>query len=773
MANASYPEGFNPYALLQYDTQLIYRPMVLSLDLQRDTSIYDDYEFTYYAAENAVPTLELRVDDRLPNNDALFEPCYVLFMTRVMYRPNITTTAKYPEWHNYRDCVFVSAEREWDRKRHVHTVKLLGIASLLSTVRVLDEHLKDGKRQFEGDTPGAVVSTLFAEAKERGELPQMTLGFSATTDSFGNPWPQELERAYEPSTDLLSIIQDLHDSGLVNWWFQGFTLHMSLPGEWDKRYNTDDIRAYIPDHIVESSPESERWTDQINGALLLGDDGFRFKQTWDDKLPYGNRTAVIDAGGITTPPAARAMLQQEYRTRNRPSRQYTREWVYTGDVANAAHEAGGTPNAPLRNFSVGDTIFLDTQEGRRQRVKVSELSIQRTTSGALKFFVTAGDIHHDPLANVAYQVKANTKSAKVARTGPSTKASGGIDRIESHPGENRGLKVSKEGLTNQTATGAKTFELDPQTGAATMSGVYRSSNYTTKPGPPYVYIDDTKASNSGIRHNNHVTQIMFVTTPGGETSAVSPRLLAEQPGSDGRGSGSVRLASGVVGKRYSLVAPTATGLRLAFVKDTNNTYPYPASGDDGILDGAEVRVESASVGDRVVLRSAMDGRNPVVGELTVSPGAVLINGTIIIPKIDTTTSSTRAPLVITSSGIVAKQSSSGRDKLDREEVTLDEARAVLDLAPVTWRDRHEVDDDPDTEARYVGYVAEDVADVSDQHAGALDTIIVRDEDGAPAGIDYARLPDPYTLQIIKDLLARVEHLEAQLDALGDAADPVN
>lgn len=724
MANASYPEGFNPYALLQYDTQLIYRPMVLSLDLQRDTSIYDDYEFTYYAAENAVPTLELRVDDRLPNNDALFEPCYVLFMTRVMYRPNIFATAAYPEWHNYRDCVFVLGEREWDRKRHVHTVKLLGIASLLSTVRVLDEDLKDGKRQFEGDTPGAVVSTLFAEAKERGELPQMTLGFNATTDSFGNPWPEEIARAYEPSTDLLSIIQDLHDSGLVDWWFQGFTLHMSLPGEWDKRYNTDDIRAYIPDHIVESSPESERWTDQINGALLLGDEGFRFKQTWDDKLPYGNRTAVIDAGGITTKKEARAKLEEEYRTRISPSRQYTREWVYTGDVANAAHEAGGTPNAPLRNFSVGDTIFLDTQEGRRQRAKVSELSIQRTTSGTLKFFVTAGDIHHDPLANTAYQVKATNKSAKVARTGPSTRS-------------------------------------------GSMSGLYRSSNYSEKPGPPYIYIDDI-TPRDGF-HQGDETQIMFVTTPDGETSRETPRLSAFSTGLKGL----LQMSSGSVDGKYTTVevSPQSASLTL---QDDRNPVRYP------VRDGGNIASIMVSDGDTPLARSAtmtsvyqLANGKAIVGSIAVKPGSVNIQGVVGMPDLDTTTSSKYSTLVISSGGLVMRQSSSGRDKLDREAVTLDEARAVLDLAPVTWRDRREVDDDPDTEARYVGYVAEDVADVSDQHAGALNTIIVRDEDGKPAGIDYARLPDPYTLQIIKDLIARVEHLEARLDALGDAAGPVN
>jgi hypothetical protein len=101
-----------------------------------------------------------------------------------------------------------------------------------------------------------------------------------------------------------------------------------------------------------------------------------------------------------------------------------------------------------------------------------------------------------------------------------------------------------------------------------------------------------------------------------------------------------------------------------------------------------------------------------------------------------------------------KSSSLSRYKLEQQDLTLEDAQAVLRLTPRTWFDRAEVEQNGDsTEGlrRVPGLVAEDV----EQHAPVLASY---DASGELQGVAYDRVA-AVLLPIVRDLVERVECLE--------------
>lgn len=105
---------------------------------------------------------------------------------------------------------------------------------------------------------------------------------------------------------------------------------------------------------------------------------------------------------------------------------------------------------------------------------------------------------------------------------------------------------------------------------------------------------------------------------------------------------------------------------------------------------------------------------------------------------------------INNSGRLIRTPSSERYKDDVEPLTLDEARKVLDLKPVTFKMKDE-SGDPDRRT-YPGFIAEQAAEVG------AELWVNRDREGLPSGFRYGELTAPL-LAIIRDLAARVERLE--------------
>lgn len=88
----------------------------------------------------------------------------------------------------------------------------------------------------------------------------------------------------------------------------------------------------------------------------------------------------------------------------------------------------------------------------------------------------------------------------------------------------------------------------------------------------------------------------------------------------------------------------------------------------------------------------------------------------------------------------------------------DAVDAILSVSGRTWRDRAEVAKNPTTDARYVGFIAEEL------HDAGLTDYIVYDDEGRPDAIEYDRLAVPL-LELCKRQQAQIDDLTTRLERL--------
>lgn len=116
-----------------------------------------------------------------------------------------------------------------------------------------------------------------------------------------------------------------------------------------------------------------------------------------------------------------------------------------------------------------------------------------------------------------------------------------------------------------------------------------------------------------------------------------------------------------------------------------------------------------------------------------------------------TTTSAGANTRMESDGQLRMVTSSRRYKQDIADAVID-ATAVLQLRGRTWRQRSEVEEDPATQSRYIGFIAEELHDLG------LIEFVDYDDQGRPDAIQYDRV-SVALLEVVKDLAARVSALE--------------
>jgi hypothetical protein len=177
----------------------------------------------------------------------------------------------------------------------------------------------------------------------------------------------------------------------------------------------------------------------------------------------------------------------------------------------------------------------------------------------------------------------------------------------------------------------------------------------------------------------------------------------------------------------------------------------------GVATDAEITVDSTSIVEEYASswRVLPSGTPTWAGGPGSGTIAILANNSGVSLAYQSTTSS--ANLFLTTAGTVQRSTSSLRYKRDVEDLDVTVAQ-VLALRPVTWRDRVEVETDPDTEHRIPGFIAEEV------HALGLTQFVVYDEEGRPDALQSDRISAAQQLVLV-DHEARLTDALTRLAAL--------
>jgi hypothetical protein len=89
---------------------------------------------------------------------------------------------------------------------------------------------------------------------------------------------------------------------------------------------------------------------------------------------------------------------------------------------------------------------------------------------------------------------------------------------------------------------------------------------------------------------------------------------------------------------------------------------------------------------------------------------------------------------------------------------------VLRMRPRTWRDRNEVAENPDTERRFIGFIADELADIH-----SLRQFVRFNEEGEPESIYYDRLTVAL-LELLKYQQTKVDAHEEELQNINEKFD---
>ncbi|WP_439662847.1 hypothetical protein ACSHWB_16195 [Lentzea sp. HUAS TT2] len=233
----------------------------------------------------------------------------------------------------------------------------------------------EGKRPFASATAGAVVATLLAEAKARGVLPGLAVDFTPSTDSAGQPWAKVLTIAYEPGIDVLAVLDNLAEQGVVDWVMNGRTLRM---------FNADTVLARdlaagdAPVDLrlgrdVTDAPDEGTFEGLASAVYVKGEGTARLELTNPNApTPWGRWESFITQGGVRDEGTMRLLAQAELDRTGRERVQITRAVSF--DAAKWL---------PLRDYRPGDYVLAPGDGGSLASLRVRQITLTRDQAGTL------------------------------------------------------------------------------------------------------------------------------------------------------------------------------------------------------------------------------------------------------------------------------------------------------------------------------------------------------------------------------------------------------
>lgn len=176
---------------------------------------------------------------------------------------------------------------------------------------------------FVNSTPGAIMSTLIARAKdrslydgtagERDAIRAINYDFTSTHDSAGQPWPTNYSVTYDAGLDLLKVLLAACDNGMCDARMSGFTLRLFVP---DTVYGTDrpDVVLRVGRDVTSGPRKRSRRTIRSH-MLGIGDEGAIVeRRNVPARARYGRREGYEARGGITAVDTLAAITDSTLRS---------------------------------------------------------------------------------------------------------------------------------------------------------------------------------------------------------------------------------------------------------------------------------------------------------------------------------------------------------------------------------------------------------------------------------------------------------------------------
>lgn len=243
--------------------------------------------------------------------------------------------------------------------------------------------MTDGKRPFSAVSAGAILRTFTDEGQARGALPGLTVAFTTTHDSAGQPWTKTLTLQIEPGTDLLTLLLNLSEQGVCDWTMAGRTLRVynegtvlgedlaTGPAPVDLRLGRD----------IDDAPATATLEDLATAILVRGEAGLSVEVTNPAApQPWGRWETSQSQGGVTDEGTAVLLGTNALERAGRERTQLTRGLRF-----------GAARFLPLAHYRAGDVVLAPGENGAMEPVRVRQITLSCDQDGGLGGNVTLND----------------------------------------------------------------------------------------------------------------------------------------------------------------------------------------------------------------------------------------------------------------------------------------------------------------------------------------------------------------------------------------------
>ncbi|MEU6789884.1 fibronectin type III domain-containing protein [Nonomuraea angiospora] len=235
----------------------------------------------------------------------------------------------------------------------------------------------EGKRQLSAVTPGALLRTIVQEGKARGALPGLVIDFTSTHDSAGLAWDTTrlLTVELEPGIDLLTLLINLAEQGVLDWTMSGRTLRVYREGSTlGRQLGTGGSPVELRlGRDIDEAPDSATLEDLATAILIRGEKGLAVEVTNPSAVsPWGRWETTQSQGGVSDRGTAILLGQNALERASRERAQLTR-----GIRFQAARFL------PFAHYRPGDFIKAPGDGGQMQALRVRQITLSVDGGGAL------------------------------------------------------------------------------------------------------------------------------------------------------------------------------------------------------------------------------------------------------------------------------------------------------------------------------------------------------------------------------------------------------
>lgn len=269
------------------------------------------------------------------------------------------TTTVSGAWKTPRNNLFVAKAESADSVDQSKTVSFTGVgfnAWLAQHYRVWwVPGAGGGDRTWTNVTPGKMLRDIITEGKASGWAPLLTMDFTDTVDSYGQPWPEKVSQTFRYfTTSLTQVIDALSSQGYIEWWSEGTMLRAVAAGSGQGR-----PEVILGGPGFERAPTKAEFDVFTHLLFPFGENGY-----WTHvanpgaDARFGALFATMSQSGTPDLATATRNAQPALTEGRSLKRELSYDWTPTKDLP-----------APWAQFNIGDVVTARTRRGKSlQRV---------------------------------------------------------------------------------------------------------------------------------------------------------------------------------------------------------------------------------------------------------------------------------------------------------------------------------------------------------------------------------------------------------------------